>query len=228
MQADVVVVAAGKGRRLQSQFPKQFLPLAGKPILAHTLTVFDQHPRIENVIIVGAEDWLFYISTDVVEKFGIQKVKKIVAGGEERQQSVQAGVVALESKKKAVLVHDGVRPFVSIALIDRVLDGLPGADACIPALPSADTIKEIDGEWIKKTIARERLRCVQTPQAFLPEKLRGALQHAEQKSLYATDEAALIEHLRGKVRWVEGEPFNIKITTEFDLKMANLIMGEKN
>lgn len=227
MQADVIVVAAGKGRRLQRRIPKQFLRLSEKPILAHTLNVFDQHPRIEKVLIVGAEDWLFHISTEVVEKFGIRKVDNIVAGGDERQQSVLAGIAALDGKQKAVLIHDGVRPFVSMALIDRVLDGLPGADACIPALPSADTIKEIDGEWIKRTIPRDRLRCVQTPQAFLPEKLHEALQYAEQKSLHATDEAVLVEHIHGKVRWVEGDPGNIKITTAFDLKMANLILGEK-
>lgn len=228
MQADVVVVAAGKGRRLESRIPKQFLLLAGKPVLAHTLAIFNQHPRVAKIIIVGATDWLFHISTDIVKKFNLCKVNRIIPGGEERKDSVVAGIAALQSDQRPVLIHDGVRPFVTAEMIDRILDGLGGADACIPVLPCVDTIKEINGEWITKTIPRANLRCVQTPQAFQLTKLRKALLLAEQESGLVTDEAMLIERVRGKIRCVEGELENIKITTEFDLKVANLILSEKN
>ncbi|MFQ5628239.1 MAG: 2-C-methyl-D-erythritol 4-phosphate cytidylyltransferase [bacterium] len=228
MQADVVVVAAGQGRRLQKQIPKQFFPLAGKPILAHTLKIFEQHPRVEDIIIVGATDWLFHISTEIVDKFGFEKVNRVIAGGAERQYSVAKGIAALESGQRPVLIHDGVRPFVRAGLIDRILDGFEDADACIPILPCVDTIKEIEGGWIKKTIPRANLRRVQTPQAFKLDKLREAFQLAERKSRIATDDAALVEEIQGKIRWVEGEQDNIKITTAFDLKIANLILDEKN
>ena len=228
MKADVVVVAAGKGRRLHSQIPKQFVLLAGKPILAHTLTIFDQHPRVADIIIVGAAGWLLHISSDIVEKFNFRKVNRIIPGGEERKDSVIAGIAALKSDRRPVLIHDGVRPFVTAKLIERLLNGLEGADACIPVLPCVDTIKEIDGEWVKRTIHRERMRRVQTPQAFHLARLREALQFAEQEPGPVTDEATLIERAHGNVRCVDGELENIKITTDFDLKVANLILCEKN
>lgn len=226
MPANVIVVAAGKGSRLQSQVPKQFLSLAGKPILAHTLTVFEQHPAVEEIVIVGAQDWLFYLQSDIVEKYRFGKVRKIVAGGEERQHSVQAGLEALESMAAPVLIHDGVRPFVPPELLDRVIANLHDADACIPAIPSTDTIKEVEGEWIRKTLARESLRRAQTPQAFQPKSLLQALAEANRTGRLVTDEATLIEMAGGKVRWVEGDPHNMKITTEFDLKVAHLIIGK--
>lgn len=226
MLVNVIIVAAGKGLRLKSQIPKQFLPLSGKPILAHTLAIFEQHPAVEEIVIVGAQDWLFYLSSDIVEKYRFDKVRKIVAGGKERQHSVQAGLEALENKKRPVLIHDGVRPFVSAVLIDRVLASLQGADACIPAIASADTIKEVDGDWVRRTLPRASLRRVQTPQVFHTETLLDALSAANRNGDFVTDEATLIEKKGGKVRWVEGEIQNMKITTDFDLKVAHLILGE--
>ena len=224
--ADAIVVAAGKGARLKSDLPKQFLPLADKPILAHTLSVFEQHRDIENIVIVGAQDWLFYLSSEIVDKYEIAKVRKIVAGGAERQHSVQAGLASLEAAGRPVVIHDGVRPFVTAQLISRVIEGLVDADACIPVLPCTDTIKEVDGDWVKRTIPRAALRTVQTPQAFQRQMLAEALAAANRKGHFVTDEATLIESAGGKVRWVPGEAENIKITTEIDLKIAHVLAGK--
>ncbi len=226
MKAQAIIVAAGRGSRFGSDMPKQFLELKGKPILAHAVAAFEAHADIESVIIVGAEDWLFYIAEDIVGKYGLTKVQKIIPGGKERQDSVEAGLTALDDTSLPVLIHDGARPLVSAGVIDRVLAGMAEADACIPAVPLHDTIKRVQGREVVQTIDRETLRAVQTPQGFWPEALAGLLQQARTEALHVTDEASLTEHYGGRVHWVEGDPANLKITTTFDLKIAHLILEE--
>ncbi len=226
MNAQAIIVAAGRGSRFGSDMPKQFLELGGKPILAHAAAAFEAHPAIESVVIVGAEDWLFYIAEDIVGKYGLTKVQKIVSGGKERQDSVAAGLAALEKTDTPVLIHDGARPLVPAAVIDRVLAGMSGADACIPAVPLHDTIKQVRGREVLKTIDRDSLRAVQTPQGFWPRSLTELMRKAQEDALLVTDEAGLTEHYGGRVHWVDGDPANLKITTTFDLKIAQLILEE--
>lgn len=225
MQADAVVVAAGKGRRLGDQLPKQFIILHDKPILAHTLAIFARHSGIARIVVVGPADWLSFVNDEIVARFHLEKIHAVIAGGRERQDSVLAGVKALPATGTHVLVHDGARPFASAALIDRVLDGLADVDCCIPALPCADTIKRVHGEWVAETLPRDELRLVQTPQGFERRRLLQVLARAATDGVVATDEAALIEKYGGTVRWVDGERRNIKITTQFDLQIAKSLLN---
>ena len=227
MNANAVIVAAGKGLRLGNRIPKQFLALAEKPILARSLEAFDQHPQIAEIVVVGAADWLVYIEEQIIAPHGFRKVSRVVRGGKERQDSVAEGVLALPQSALPVLVHDAARPFVSAAVISRVIAGLPDADACIPTVPVADTIKEVKQGWVVRTLARDRLRKVQTPQGFWPQPLLQTLEKAKEKGLCATDEAYLIEHFGGRVSCVDGDPGNIKVTTEWDLKFAEWMLEEQ-
>lgn len=224
MIAGAIVVAAGQGRRMAGRLPKQFLELGRQPILARSLGVLEAHPRVHSIVVVGPQDWLLHISSAIVDAFRLTKVRKVVAGGKERQESVLAGFKALEQTYEAVLIHDGVRPLLVPELVDRVLDGLTEADACIPAIPCPDTVKAIDGEWVTETVPRDRLRLAQTPQAFRCKILEKAFNQAGQSQVFATDEAGLVERIGGRVRWVEGDARNLKITTALDLKVANFLL----
>ncbi len=226
IKADVVIVAAGRGRRMGGGLPKQFLYLGGKPVLLWSLEVFQNHPSVEHIIVVGQDDWLSYIANEIIDTFGVTKVKKIVSGGERRQDSVLAGIRALEANRP-VLVHDAARPFITLALIDRVLAGLAGADACVPGIPVADTVKRIDADWVVETPNRDTLRLIQTPQAFQRQALLTYFEQTENANRTFTDEAAMVEFFGGKVRVVEGEPFNIKITRQIDLKILEKVLEEK-
>lgn len=228
MHANAVVVAAGRGTRFGDKLPKQFHPMAGKPLLAHALVPLNAHPRIENIIIVGAEEWLAYIAAEIIEPFGFQKITRIVAGGKERQDSVLAGVQALERPALPVVIHDAARPLVTAELIDRVLDGLQGADACVPGIPSPDTVKQIEASWVQYTLDREKLRLIQTPQAFRAGALLQALQQITAGEQVVTDEATLIERMGGRVRVVEGDRQNFKITTALDFQLAEYIIKERS
>jgi len=226
--ADVVVVAAGKGSRFGEKTPKQFQVLENKPILAHSLLLFEQHPGINSIIIVGAADWLFFIAQDIVDAFGISKVRQVVSGGKERTDSVSKGLAALDaSSGRPVLIHDAARPLLKSEIIDRVLAGLQGVDACIPTVPCTDTVKEVVGNFIENTIPRANLRFAQTPQGFCLPVLLHALKQQVASEDAVTDEAMLVEKHGGHVRWVDGSLENIKITSRLDLDIAELILEKR-
>ncbi len=226
--ADAVIVAAGRGKRFGSKLPKQFLTVAGKPVLAWSIAAFQHHPRIQRIVVVGPEEWLTFIATEIVDTYGFDRVSSIVKGGQLRQDSVLAGLSALDSQHGAVLVHDAARPLLSANLIDRVLNGLSEAEACIPGIPVIDTVKAVHDGWVEKTLERDQLRLIQTPQAFSASKLLHVLQQASKQGITGTDEAALIEHFGGRVRCVEGEPTNLKITSQLDLKIVEQLLEERN
>ena len=227
MNVDAIVVAAGKGLRFGGQTPKQFLDLAGKPILAYTIAVLNSHPQIERIIVVGAEDWLLYIAEEIVDRYNFEKVHKVVSGGAQRQDSVLAGIQALEKQKGPILIHDGARPFASPEIIEAVINALAENDAAIPGIPVTDTIKVIENDRVKNTVDRSQLRAVQTPQGFYIEKLQNALLRAQKEEIAVTDEAMLMEQFGHSVAIVEGSGKNLKITNEFDLKIAELILKDR-
>ncbi|MCK6562489.1 2-C-methyl-D-erythritol 4-phosphate cytidylyltransferase [candidate division KSB1 bacterium] len=227
MQASAIIVAAGQGTRFGSELPKQFLLLCGRPILAHTLLRFEQAEAITAVALVAAAGWESYIEREIIARFQIKKCRPLVTGGEHRQDSVWAGLQALNpSAGSVVVVHDAVRPLFSPGLLARVLAGCEQAEGCIPGVPPKDTVKEISAQNITKTVNREILRLAQTPQAFRARALKQAFKRAREENYYATDEAGLIEHVGGKVVWVEGEEKNLKITTPSDLQVAELFARE--
>jgi 2-C-methyl-D-erythritol 4-phosphate cytidylyltransferase len=212
--AAALIVAAGRGRRFGGA--KQFAPLGGRPVLAWSIAAFARHPRVERIVLVlpPGEDDAPFRALD-------PKVRAAVAGGAHRQDSVRNGFERIEPDGvELVLVHDGVRPVVAAALIDRVLAAAESGGAAVPGLVLEETIKEVQGDRILRTLDRDRLVRTQTPQGFRYDVLRDALDHARRTGFRGTDEAALVERLGRPVLVVAGDPRNIKITRAEDLVLA--------
>jgi 2-C-methyl-D-erythritol 4-phosphate cytidylyltransferase len=221
----VVIVAAGQGTRFGSDTPKQFIEIAGVPMLLRAIRPFARHPSVAHVaVVLRAADavappaWLLP---------HVGAMLSVVAGGAERTDSVAAGLAALPDGCHVVLVHDAARPFVDAPLIDRVIDGARAGHVVVPALPVTDTIKEMDAadpERIARTVPRGPLRRVQTPQGFprrvLEDAHAAAHARGQREGRNVTDDAALVEQMGGTVRIVAGDPRNLKVTTVEDLELA--------
>ncbi|MBA4495863.1 2-C-methyl-D-erythritol 4-phosphate cytidylyltransferase [Paenactinomyces guangxiensis] len=200
---------------------KQFLLFHHHPILLHTLRVFETHPEVEEIVVVTRENEIGRVK-QLIAQDGLMKVKQVVAGGKERQESVYRGLTCLTTEW--VLVHDAVRPFVSHASISRLLTTARMHGAAILAVPVKDTVKQVDQAGIvEMTPDRSRLWAVQTPQAFRTQILLEAHEQASGQEAAATDDSMLVEQLGIDVRVVEGEYTNIKLTTPDDLIVAEAI-----
>ncbi|MCH5585908.1 2-C-methyl-D-erythritol 4-phosphate cytidylyltransferase [Shimazuella sp. AN120528] len=222
----VVILAAGIGKRMNSTTPKQFLELLKKPILIHSLEVFEQHPLISQISVVTNEASYNHVE-HLIQKYHLKKVKRIVMGGKERQNSVYAGVTATPTEW--VLVHDAVRAFVTAdeitTLIQAVNENQPAATLAVPV---KDTIKRVNEFGIvEETLNRKELWIIQTPQMFDRELLLGAHQRAESQDVLATDDAMLVEMLGDSVKVVRGEYTNIKITTPDDIFLGEAILAKR-
>lgn len=220
MKTAAIIVAGGRGHRIGSDLPKQFQPIAGKPLLYYTLSKFEAASSVEDVLLVVAREWLYYASQDVVDRYGFNKIRKIVAGGQERQDSVYEGLKALEEDTEYVLIHDAVRPFVSVEKIDEIAAAVREHEAAVLAVPPSDTVKMVRQGRVEKTLPRKSLWLVQTPQAFAAELIQRVYRQAMAEGFYATDDAALVERQGHPVVVVAGEPQNIKITRPVDLQIA--------
>lgn len=219
-RVSVIVVAAGEGRRFG--FSKQFAPLKGKPVLDWALEAFEAHEDVTEVILVLRDESK---KKDYTERYG--KIIAVARGGEKRQDSVLSGFREIDPEKAGVvLVHDGVRPLVSMELIDRVIEAAQEKGAVVPTVPLKDTIKFVDGKEVKRTLERDKLFRVQTPQGFLYSTLKAALDEAGEDNYYGTDEASLVERTKKRVHAVQGDPKNIKITTPEDLKIAEAFLED--
>jgi 2-C-methyl-D-erythritol 4-phosphate cytidylyltransferase len=215
------------GRRMGASINKQYLQLAGKPILAHTISRFEQHPRIDNIIVIIPEAEIPFCQAEVVDRFDYRKVSAVVAGGAERQDSVRNGLEALEAEDDdLVLIHDGVRPLFEDDLVERMIDETLNHSACLAGVPVKDTIKEVEGGQVVATPARERLWQAQTPQAFRYGLIRDAHRRALEDAVVVTDDAMLAERDGHAVKMVMGSYRNIKITTPEDLAMAEAWLAE--
>lgn len=215
-----IIVAAGSGSRMASDRPKQFLLLAGIPLIFHTLRPFEQCDSIDETIVVlppeSAAEFL-----DSAAKFGVKKVTRVVPGGATRAESVKRGLTAIRAASaEIVAVHDGVRPFVSVAEIGETVAAAEQHGAAILVAVTTDTIKQVDGNRITKTLDRRVLRRALTPQCFKYELLMRAFAQADLSDPALTDDSMLVEHLGVGVEIVEGSARNIKITTPEDLLMA--------
>lgn len=209
----------GKGTK------KQFLLLGGLPVLAHTLRKFEEIPEVKEIIPIVPEDEMEHCLEKCVECQGLKKVKRVVPGGNQRQDSVYNGLRALSPDTDVVLVHDGVRPFITAGLVKELISSLAGCDGAILAVPAKDTLKEVSKDRIvRKTLDRSNCFQVQTPQAFRYRVLMDAFQKAYAEKYYGTDEASLVEKCGGKVRVVSGSYFNIKITTPEDMILAEALL----
>jgi len=208
--------------------PKQFLSLGGIPLLVHALRVFESVPIISEIILVVPEDDCQHCRDDIVPTYGFQKISQVIAGGRRRQDSVWKGVCATNPGTDIVVIHDGVRPFITPRMITHVVEAAQLHGAAIAAIPMRDTVKRVlsDGV-IQNTLSRENLWLAQTPQAFLRELLLRAHQQGEQDGIDATDDAFLVERLGLPVAVVQGSSDNIKVTRPEDLHMGQAIFTAK-
>lgn len=206
--------------------PKQFLELAGTPIIFHTLKPFEQCDSIQEVIVVlPAEESAAFLAQ--AGKHGLRKLARVVPGGATRADSVKRGLMAIRSATaEIVAVHDGVRPFVTVEEIEQTIEAARRDGAAILATPVTDTIKQVEDDSIVKTLARRNLRQALTPQCFRYELLRQAYDQADVTDPSLTDESVLVERLGHKVAIVAGSPENIKITTPLDLLIAETFLKE--
>ena len=225
MSVCAVVPAGGTGTRMGGTVPKQFLELNGKPILYYTLKTLQDCGIISELILVVPEKEYDNACTDWLGKPEI--VTKVVVGGEKRQDSVYNGFCELSQQTEIVLVHDGVRPFLSHQMIQESVDAAREYGAAITAIPVNDTIKRVDDSGlVSQTVDREGLWRVQTPQVFRYELLQEAFKKANSEKFYGTDEGTLIEHLGKPVKVVEGSEQNIKITRPEDLRLSEIFISK--
>ena len=218
-----VLVAAGSASRMGG-IDKVMAPLGGTPMIVRTARAFQDCEAIKEIVIVTRQDLILPI-TGLCQ--GMDKVKVVVVGGGSRQESVWLGLNALSKGVELAAVHDGARPLVSGALIDRVVRAAHSYGAAAPAIPVKDTIKVEQGGMIASTPDRSTLRAVQTPQVFDFDLLRGALQKAEKDGAAVTDDCSAVERLGMNIRLVEGEERNLKVTTPLDLKIAEMLLEEE-
>jgi 2-C-methyl-D-erythritol 4-phosphate cytidylyltransferase len=225
MKADAVIVSAGKGLRFMEGKKKQFHFLEGRPIVAHTLDKFETCPLIRSILLVVGQEDMDYCLKEIVEKYKFQKVSQVVPGGKRRQESVKNGIEALPKDADIVAIHDGVRPFVTKAMIEDSIHFAARYGAVILAMPLKDTIKMSNPDGtVLKTLDRESLWQVQTPQTFQVNVIKEAYYKAAEDGFIGTDDASLVERLGGKVHILPGSYTNIKITTPEDLLLANLFL----
>ncbi len=219
-KVSAVIVAAGEGKRFGSA--KQFALLRGKPVLDWSLETFNDHPGVDEIILVVPDVW-----SKKSYPARYRKIAAVVKGGQRRQDSVSLGFRTIDPRRAGiVLVHDGARPLAGRNLIKRVIEQTRKKGAVVPGLVLDETIKEAASGEVLETLDRTRLFRVQTPQGFFYPLLARALEKASADHFYGTDEAALVERLGERVFIIDGDPRNIKITVPLDLKMAEALLAD--
>lgn len=228
MHVTAIVPAAGGGTRIAGVLPKQYLPLAGVPLLTRTLQALRASPRVDSLILVVLPGHEMRCRAEILEPFGLS-ADAIVPGGEDRQASVYAGLQRAKVDTDLILVHDGARPFITPAVIQAVVAAAAEVGAAVAAIPVTDTIKVASPDgWLVETPDRGRLWAAQTPQAFRTALLREAHAKALRDGFRSTDDSALVERLGHPVRLVPGSPENLKITTTADLALADQILRARD
>ena len=221
-----IIVAGGSGKRMGMAIKKQYILLNKKEVLTHTLEVFNKSDLIDTIILVVSEEEIEKVKIEIVEKYALHKVKKIVAGGAERQDSVYNGLMATSEDTKYVMIHDGARPFIKEAVLKKALEVTLEKEATVVAVPVKDTIKIVDNKENKviDTPDRSTLWSIQTPQTFTKKLLLKAYEYAKRESLVVTDDSMLVEAYGKSVYIVEGDYTNIKITTPEDLIIGEALL----
>lgn len=230
MKATVLIPAAGTGRRMGGSVNKQYLELAGKPILAHTLTLFENHPQVENIYVIVPIDDIAYCQKNIIDRFKFNKVQRIIAGGVERQDSVRNGLNAItedgfNQQCRPILIHDGARPLFDCKRLSALIEAVEESGACTVGVPVKDTIKDVENKTITGSPDRSRLWQAQTPQGFQYHLIREAFDRADADGFVATDDTSLVERLGHPVQMLEGDYRNIKVTTPEDILVAVALLG---
>lgn len=214
-----IIPAGGRGNRMGSETPKQYLPLGGHPLLWHTLRCFEESVQVCGIVLVVRSEDMAYCRSQVLEGQNFHKVRELVTGGSARWESVYAGLQRTTPEDEIVLVHDAVRPFVADQLLERVVRATVEHGAAIAGMPVKETVKVVEGGRIVQTPERAALWSAQTPQGFRRELLLEAYARISDREA-VTDDAMLVESLGHPVRIVEGDYQNVKITTPEDLSWA--------
>ena len=217
-----VIVAAGRASRMEG-LDKVMAPLGGEPMIARTVRAFQNCDAIREIVVVTRPDLLTAVMGLCKD---MDKVRAVVAGGKDRPESVMNGLNALSGKVKLAAIQDGARPLITWQVIDRTVRAANSYGAAAPAVAVKDTIKEVAGGLVDHTPERSRLQAVQTPQVFDVDLLRAALKKARAEDIPITDDCSAVELMGMKVKIVEGDERNIKVTTPMDLKIAQLFMEE--
>ena len=209
--------------------PKQYLSLSGTPILVHTLRAFERSTFIDAILLVVPDGDTAYVRRDLLEPNPISKVRRILRGGKERQDSVRNALDQLSAEDEVVVIHDGVRPFVTEDLIGRAVSGAEAFGAVTAGIPVRDTVKAVDATArVMKTVPRDRLWLTQTPQAFRREVILVAYAKADAEGFYGTDDASLVERMGIPVRMIPGDENNIKVTLPEDLERGEMILAHSS
>lgn len=220
-----LIAAAGIGKRMGGR-GKQYLSLRGEPMLVLALDAFQDCSAIDRIIVVVSKEDVLRCQ-DLIERYELTKVCKVVAGGRERQDSVYNGLKALPHETKIVAVHDGARPLVTSEMIESSLTKLEGWDGVVVGVPVKDTLKRVKGDKVVETLDRREIWHIQTPQIFFADLLIKAYQKARDQSFYGTDDAVLMERMGYRIRVELGSYDNIKITTPEDLIAAEAILAQR-
>ena len=228
MKTVAIIPAGGAGLRLGSSIAKQYLLLDGVPVLARTIKIFQQAKIINEIILVVPEDDLISVKKQLLDKYDLTKVRAIVAGGRQRQDSVQNGLSAIADRCDVVVIHDGVRPLLTEEMISKVVAGAKSCGAASIGVKVKDTVKQtVDSDLVAATLPRNNLWLTQTPQAFTFDVLQKAYAAAVCDKFYGTDDASLVERIGVKVKMIAGSYENIKITTPEDLIIAEAFIKNK-
>lgn len=230
----VIIPAAGSGKRMQQSVNKQFLEIGGQTIIERTLRAFEKSEKVNEIIVVTKDTDMESVNS-IIETGNIQKIRCVVEGGAERQDSIYNGLQMTKEEDQWILVHDGARPFITDEMIDEMIDDLINRNnpqsklekSLIMAVPSKDTIKRVDGDCVKETLKRAELWNVQTPQGFSRELLIEAYEKAKKEGFTGTDDASLVEWMGYPVHVHYGSYENIKITTPDDLYLGEAILKKR-
>lgn len=224
-----ILVAAGKGLRMKSGVRKQYMLLAGQPIIAHTIKVFDACSLIDTICLVLPETDIPFFEQRILPDISLKTTLILSPGGDHRQASVYKGLLKINDPGGIVLIHDGVRPFVTPELITACIEETGKTGACIPAVRTSDTLKRVDQfEKIINTVKRDDIVMAQTPQAFSFDLIRHAHERCLKDGVSVTDDASIAEYTGVSVKVIQGLKENIKITTPEDLKLAQALLMMKN
>lgn len=228
VKVTAIIPAAGQGRRMQAAVSKQYLLLAGLPLIVHTLQVFQREPLIEEILLVVGPNEVSWCQQEIVHRFGLTRVRAVLAGGRERQDSVYQGLRNLSENCRWVAVHDGARPLLTSPLLRRTITEAWQHGAAVAAVPVKDTVKIAGADqMVQTTLARDLLWCIQTPQVFNRDWLQEAYQQACKEGYYGTDDASLLERVGLPVKLVTGDYENLKVTTPEDLDLAEAILARR-
>jgi 2-C-methyl-D-erythritol 4-phosphate cytidylyltransferase len=228
MKNVAVILAGGSGKRINSHLPKQYLPVGDCPLLVHTIRIFELSSIIHDILLVVPKEDIPRVESLIVEPNGFSKIGRIVAGGHERQDSVKNGLDAVGDDTDIVLIHDGVRPFITEELIRLTVREAFNHGAATVGVPVKETVKRVDqAGWILETLDRQVIWLTQTPQAFQRSIIQEAYQRAYRDHFYGTDDASLVERMGHPVRMIKATYDNIKITTQEDLLLAELLIKKR-